>query len=278
MSTPLLSIERLSVSFGAGHRAVDALKNVSLSIRGGEISGIVGESGSGKSTLAMAILQLLPRPTRSATRGEIVFGGVNLTKLSDEELGLLRGKRIGFVPQEPMTALNPTVRVGRQLEYVVKRHLGKSGREAFGLMAQQLSRMRIKDPMRVLNAFPFELSGGLRQRVLLANAFLCRPDLIVADEPTTALDVTVQAEVLDILWRCANEDGAAVCFITHNMGIVWRLCDTVSVMRAGEIVEHGPARDVLANPQNDYTRRLLAALPERARWRQPILSAEAPHA
>lgn len=277
MSDPLLEIEGLAVRFAGERAVVHALRGVSLTISRGEIAGVVGESGSGKSTLGMAILRLLP-PRAQVVAGKTRFDGQDLFALGPDAMRALRGRRISFVPQEPMTALNPTVRVGRQLELVLRQHLGVTGKQAHKRAADQLSRMHVADPDRVLNAYPFELSGGLRQRVLLTNAFLCKPDLIIADEPTTALDVTVQAEVLDILRECAREDGAAVCLITHNMGVVWRLCDSIHVMRAGEVVEHGSAREVLSDPQSDYARALLAALPERAQRRRPIrTSADGPH-
>jgi ABC-type dipeptide/oligopeptide/nickel transport system ATPase component len=197
--------------------------------------------------------------------------GQNLLTLSEQEMTALRGATIGFVPQEPMTALNPTMRVGRQLELPLRRHRAVTGGDARSRAAAMLSRLQIADPERVLDSYPFELSGGMRQRILLANAFMLEPQLILADEPTTALDVTVQAEVLALLVALARETATAVLFITHNMGIVWRICDSVHVMQNGRIVETGAARDVLAAPQQPYTKSLCDALPERAAPRMPIL-------
>jgi peptide/nickel transport system ATP-binding protein len=246
------------------------LSNVSLSIDRGQIVGLVGESGSGKSVTAKLILRLFRSTACSVTEGSIWFDGRDLVSLSAEEMRRLRGRRIAYVPQEPMNSLNPSARIGRQLEMVLNEHLGVRGREAYARAATLLEKMHVRDPERVLAAYPFQLSGGLRQRAALANAFLCNPDLLVADEPTTALDVTIQAEVLDLIRERARESGAAVLFITHNMGVVWRLCETTYVMRRGEIVEHGLTSDVLHVPAHPYTRALLNALPERNAPRTPI--------
>jgi len=206
----------------------------------------------------------------AVTTGTILFDGRDLLALSPDEMRRMRGRRISYVPQEPMNALNPSLRVRKQLEMVLREHLGIGGSEAYDRAAMLLEKMRVQDPDRVLAAYPFQLSGGLRQRVTLANAFLCDPELLLADEPTTALDVSVQAEVLDLIRERARESGASVLFITHNMGIVWRLCATIYVMRGGAIVEHGPTRRVLELPRHPYTRDLLRALPERNTPRTPI--------
>jgi len=265
----LLAIDRLAAEF-AGDPPARVLHGVSLAIERGAIAGLVGESGSGKSVTAKLILRLLDPTLCRVTEGAIRFDGIDLLALAAEPMRRLRGKRIAYVPQEPMNAMNPSVRIGKQLEMVLREHLAIGGREARTRSAALLEKLHVRDPERILAAYPFQLSGGLRQRAVLANAFLCDPELLLADEPTTALDVTVQAEVLELIRERARESGAAVLFITHNMGVVWRLCHTVFVMRRGTIVEHGATAAVLEHPREAYTRSLLAALPERNRPRTPI--------
>ena len=265
MSAPLLAIDRLHIAFP--HDGTQVVRHLSLSIAAGEIAGLIGESGSGKSMTAMAVLGLLP--PGAVASGRIRFEGEDILGC-EPILGGLRGRALGFVPQEPMTALNPTLTIARQLLLPMLRLEAMTPENARARAITMLSRMSIADPERVMAAYPFELSGGLRQRVLLASAFMMGPRLILADEPTTALDVTTQAEILAILKDCASKAGAAVLLITHNVGVVWGLCDSVHVMRRGEIVEHGPARAVLSAPRHAYTRTLCEALPERAGHRQPI--------
>ena len=266
----LLEIRDLSAAFAGERGPNTVLSRVSLAVERGAIAGLVGESGSGKSVTAKLILRLLDPHVCTVTEGSISFDGVDLMSLAPEAMRHIRGRRIAYVPQEPMNALNPSVRIGRQLEMVLREHLGIAGREAEARSAGVLEKMHVRDPARILASYPFQLSGGLRQRAVLANAFLCDPQLLIADEPTTALDVTVQAEVLNLIEERARDSGASVLFITHNMGVVWRLCGTIFVMRKGEIVERGATRTVLRTPQHPYTQSLLAALPERNRPRTPI--------
>lgn len=275
-SDDLLSIEGLYVETTGSktHRPASLVRDVSLRIPRGAIVGLVGESGSGKSLTSLSVMRLLPRGQFNVSGGRIVFDGQDLRLLDDESMRSLRGKRIAYVPQEPMTALNPTMRVAPQLVRILQIHEGMDYSIARQLAASTLAQMHVQDPERVLNAYPFELSGGLRQRVLLANAFLCKPDLLIADEPTTALDVTVQAQVLEILRERASSLGASVLLITHNIGVVWQLCSHTYVMRSGEVVEHGPTRQLLSSPSQPYTRGLLSALPERSSPRQPIVVAQ----
>jgi ABC-type dipeptide/oligopeptide/nickel transport system ATPase component len=267
---PLLEIRALSAQFESPVGPNRVLSEISLSIERGQIVGLVGESGSGKSVTAKLVLRLLRPAECSVTHGSIWFDGRDLLRLSPEEMRRLRGRRLAYVPQEPMNSLNPSLRIGRQLEMVLREHLRIAGREARDRAATLLQKMHVRDPERILRSYPFELSGGLRQRAALANAFLCDPDVLLADEPTTALDVTIQAEVLDLIRERARESGASVLFITHNMGVVWKLCQTTYVMRRGEIVEHGPTHRVLQIPSHPYTRSLLSALPERNEPRTPI--------
>ncbi len=268
MTEPLLQIDGLTVQTVNGDRTL--VDGVSFSVPRGTIVGLVGESGSGKSVTSLSILRLLPAKQVRPVAGRIVFDGQDVLALADEPMRALRGKRIAYVPQEPMSALNPTVRVGRQLVRVLQVHEGLDVRAARTRAAQTLLQMHMRDPERILDSYPFELSGGQRQRVLLANAFLCTPDLLIADEPTTALDVTVQAQVLATLRERAQQVGASVLLVTHNMGVVWSLCSHTVVMRRGEVVEQGETKALFAAPRAAYTRELLDALPERATPRQPI--------
>jgi len=266
MSQALLRISDLRLSIGG--QAI--LRGVTLDVAAGEIAGVVGESGSGKSMTALSILGLTPKD--AMVSGSIVFDGQQVCG-DPGAARKLRGTAFGYVPQEPMTSLNPTMRIASQLTWPA-RLVGRMSLDAARARAiEMLRKMQIDDAERVMNAFPFELSGGLRQRVLLAQAFMLRPRLVIADEPTTALDVTVQAEVLALLQAAARNEDAAVLLITHSMGVVWRVCDRVHVMRYGEVVESGAARAILASPSHPYTRGLCDALPERAAHRTKILAA-----
>jgi ABC-type microcin C transport system duplicated ATPase subunit YejF len=268
VTTPLLQIEGLTVRTVEEARVL--VSDVSFSVPRGAIVGLVGESGSGKSVTSLSVLRLLPPKQVRTAAGRIVFDGQDLLALDDEPMRALRGKRIAYVPQEPMGALNPTVRIGRQLARVLLVHEGLGPPAARARAAETLQQMHMRDPERILDAYPFQLSGGQRQRVLLANAFLCKPELLIADEPTTALDVTVQAQVLATLRERAEQVGASVLLVTHNMGVVWGLCSHTVVMRQGRVVEQGETRALFSAPQAAYTRALLDALPERATPRQPI--------
>jgi ABC-type dipeptide/oligopeptide/nickel transport system ATPase component len=265
MSDALLSISGLRLSIGG--RAI--VKGVNLDVTAGEIAGVVGESGSGKSMSALSILGLAP--SEATVEGSIVFDGAQICG-NPCAARKLRGRAFGYVPQEPMTSLNPTMRIANQLTWPARLVGGMPLDAARARAVEMLRKMQIVDAERVMNAFPFELSGGLRQRVLLAQAFMLRPRLVIADEPTTALDVTVQAEVLALLKAAARDEGAAVLLITHNMGVVWRICDRVHVMRHGAVVESGAARETLTKPKHPYTQGLCDALPERALRRTKILN------
>ncbi len=268
MTSGLLQIQGLCVHTVRGARPL--VSGVSFAVPRGAIVGLVGESGSGKSVTSLSVLGLLPPKQVRAVAGRILFDGQDLLALPADAMRALRGKRIAYVPQEPMSALNPTLRIGRQLERVLQVHEGLGRPAARSRAAATLLQMHMRDPERILDAYPFQLSGGQRQRVLLANAFLCKPELLIADEPTTALDVTVQAQVLATLREGAAQAGASVLLVTHNMGVVWGLCSHTVVMRQGQVVEQGETRALCAAPQTAYTRALLDALPERATPRQPI--------
>jgi peptide/nickel transport system ATP-binding protein len=262
MANPILIVEKLGVLARQKGSVRKVLDSVSLQVSQGEIAGLVGESGSGKSMLGSAIGGLLPRGCE-AHAGQILWRGQNLIGASEDMLSTLRGSQIAYVFQEPMTALNPTLRVGRQLVDVIRRHAQPDATAARALALSLLADVRIEAPQDVFEAWPHQLSGGMRQRVLIAMAFSCKPAMIVADEPTTALDVTVQAQVLSLLLTLARERGTAVLLISHDIGVIRRACETVHVMYAGHIVERGRTAAVLDAPQHPYTRALLEGLPGR---------------
>jgi len=261
---PLLEVRSLTTEFvierGGVPRAVRVVDDVSFAIGRGEILALAGESGSGKSITALSILGLVPPPGRISA-GSIRLEGRELLSLDERELRRVRGARIGFVFQEPMTALNPVFTVGGQIAEALEVHGVAKGAAARARAVELLDAVRIPEPARRARDFPHQLSGGMRQRVLIAAAIACRPSLVIADEPTTALDATVQADILDLLGAMREEFGLSLLLITHDLGIVARLADRAAVMYAGRIVEIGPAREVLASPHHPYTRGLLASLP-----------------
>lgn len=253
---PLLAIRDLRLAIG--HQPI--LRGVHLEVHPGQVAGLVGESGAGKSMVGRVVLRLQPEEAR-IRQGQVSFDGRDLLRMSEREHGALLGRDIALIPQNPMTALNPVVRILPQMTDVLRMHLGMDRDAAHVLAIELLHDVQIREPERVLRQFPHELSGGMRQRVLIAIAFACRPKLIIADEPTTALDVTVQKQVLRLLKRLQASHGTAILFITHDLGVVAKLCDTVSVIHAGRIVEVGPATQVFRAPAHPYTRALLAATP-----------------
>src|SRR3990167_9077127 len=260
-AAPLLSIEDLSLSFGS-HRAV---KHLSFNIARGETVALVGESGSGKSATALAIMRLIEREGGAIAGGRIVLDGtpaLDLAALTDRQMRQVRGNRVAMIFQEPMTALNPVLTLGDQVSEVLRLHQGMDRVAARAAALAAFDRVRIPDAARRLNQFAHELSGGLRQRVMIAAALACRPDLLIADEPTTALDVTTQAEILALIRDLQAETGMSVLFITHDMGVVANLADRVVVLARGETQEEGPVHDIFARPQAAYTRTLMAATPK----------------
>lgn len=259
----IVDIRGLSLEFPTYSGPVKALSDISLEVFDGEIVGLVGESGCGKSVTAMALMRLLPEGRYRVTGGSIHLLGRDLLTMPERELQELRGGLVSMIFQEPMNALNPTIRIGRQLIQVIRRHRDLDKRKAGDIAERLLNDMQIPEARRVMDNFPFELSGGMRQRVLIAMAFSCEPRLLIADEPTTALDVTVQAQVLTLVKRKALETGTAVLFISHNMAVVSQLCDRMYVMYAGKIVETGRTSVVLRSPRHPYSDALLRSLPER---------------
>ncbi len=268
----IAQIQDLRLEFPTYHGAVQALSGVTLTVRRGEIVGLVGKSGSGKSVTALALLRLLPEGSVRFTGGSVALLGRDILRLPERSLEDIRGNAASMIFQEPMTALNPTIRIGRQIMQVIRRHEDVSEKEAQRRTEGLLTEMQIPDAARVMRNYPFELSGGMRQRVLIAMAFSCNPDVLIADEPTTALDVTVQAQVLSLLRERARARGASVLFITHDLAVVGQLCDRVYVMYAGTVAEEGATADVLTDPLHPYTRALLKSLPEFAAPKSHLVS------
>ena len=258
--TAVLSVQGLQVSIGKGAHAANVLRGVSLELQPGEVRGLVGESGAGKSMLGRAVLGLLPA-NATITAGSITFAGRDLLAMGEPERRALLGRSIALIPHDPMTSLNPVKRVGAQIALLLRHHLALSKREALDRAVELLTEVAIREPRRVLELYPHEISGGMRQRVLIAMAFACDPALVIADEPTTALDVTVQRQVLQLVERLRLRHGAAVLFVTHDLGVVAKLCRTMTVLHAGRVLEEGDTAEVLARPRHPYTRALLAATP-----------------
>ena len=262
VKNPLLSVRDLSVAFRQEGKETLAVDRVSFDIAKGETLALVGESGSGKSVSALSVLKLLPYPAASHPSGEILFEGKNLLAADERELRSVRGNKITMIFQEPMTSLNPLHTIDRQIGEVLKVHQGMGDAKARARTLELLHEVGIPDPERRLGAFPHQLSGGQRQRVMIAMALANEPELLIADEPTTALDVTVQAQILELLDRLKEKNGMSMLFITHDLGIVRKIADRVCVMTKGKIVEQGPTEALFANPQHEYTRHLLAAEPK----------------
>ncbi|MCA1370541.1 ABC transporter ATP-binding protein [Bradyrhizobium sp. BRP14] len=262
MTDTLLSVRDLSVAFHQGGETSIAVDHISFDIRRGETVALVGESGSGKSVSANSILKLLPYPAASHPSGEIVFNGKDLLKASDADLRHVRGNDITMIFQEPMTSLNPLHTIEQQIGEILELHQDVKGAAARTKTLELLNQVGIREAEKRLGAYPHQLSGGQRQRVMIAMALANRPELLIADEPTTALDVTVQAQILELLKSLKDQHGMSMLFITHDLGIVRKIADRVCVMTKGKIVEAGPTAEIFANPQHAYTRHLLAAEPK----------------
>ena len=258
----LLEIDGLVTEFRTERGTFRAVDGVSFRVRAGETLGIVGESGSGKSVTALSIMRLIGHPAGRTTAGTVRYAGRDLLALSDDEMRRIRGNRISMIYQEPMTSLNPVHTVGAQIGEVLTLHKGMSGAQAHAAAIDLLRAVGIALPERRVDAFPHELSGGMRQRVMIAMALACDPEILLADEPTTALDVTIQAQILDLIRRLKRERGTAVLLITHDLGVVAQTCDRVMVMYAGRVVETGDVFSIFENPLHPYTEGLLASIPD----------------
>jgi len=257
----VLHVEDLSVHFRTTLGVVKAVDKLSFAIGEGETVAIVGESGSGKSTVALAALRLIPDPPGKVSGGRILFDGQDILTLPDAAIRAVRGRRIAMIFQEPMSALNPVFPVGEQIAEAVRTHFGASRREAETRAVEVMGQVGIPAPEERLRAYPHQLSGGLRQRVMIAIALACRPDVVIADEPTTALDVTLQAQVLELLRSLREELGLALWLITHDLGVVAEVADRVVVLYAGQVVEEAATTELFAHARHPYTRGLLASLP-----------------
>ncbi len=260
MSEPVLKIQDLSVSFFDRAGEAKALSGVSFDLEKGQILGIVGESGSGKSVTMQAILQILNSEGR-ITGGKILFKGEDMSLWSPQKVRAFRGKGCAMIFQDPMTSLNPLLTIGKQITEAVTLHTGKRGREAYQRAVELLTLVGMNDPERRMKQYPHELSGGRRQRIMIAMALASEPDILIADEPTTALDVTVQAQILELILEIRNKLGMAVIIVSHNLGIIAEVCDEVLVLYGGSVCEKGTVQDIFYHPRHEYTKGLLASIP-----------------
>ncbi|WP_460274595.1 ABC transporter ATP-binding protein [Celeribacter sp. ULVN23_4] len=260
-AAPVLNVRDLKTVFKTRSGSVHAVNSVSFSLKPGELLGVVGESGSGKSVTMMSLIGLIPSPPAQASGGGIDFGGIDLLKASESELRAIRGARIGFVFQDPMTSLNPVFTVGYQIMEPLRKHMKMSKAQARVRAKELLELVGIPDAERRLSDFPHQFSGGMRQRVMIAIALACDPEVLIADEPTTALDVTIQAQILELMHELRAKLGMAVIWITHDLGVIAGIADRVLVMYGGQIVEHAPVRDLFKHPRHPYTRALLKTVP-----------------
>ncbi|MCO6458479.1 MAG: ABC transporter ATP-binding protein [Pirellulaceae bacterium] len=263
MAEPLLSVENLQVQFRTDDGLVEAVRDVSFQLAAGQTLGIVGESGSGKSVTNLAVMGLVPQPPGRIVGGQVRYRGRDLLRLSQRELSRIRGNRIAMIFQDPMTALNPFLTVAEQMTEVTERHLGHSYRQALARSVELLERVGIPAAAERIHDYPHQFSGGMRQRVMIAMALLCQPEILIADEPTTALDVTIQAQILELLKQLQREEGTAIILISHDLGVVASLCQSVLVMYGGKVVERAESETLFANPRHPYTLGLLRSIP---RW------------
>ncbi len=263
MTEPLLEVKNLRINFKTYAGLVQAVRGVDFTLAKGETLAIVGESGSGKSVTSNALMRLIPQPAGRYEDGQILFEGKDLLKLSEREMESIRGNEIAMIFQDPMTALNPTMRVGKQIMEVILTHKKEVSKEAAKQRAiELLAEVGIPDPERRFKQYPHEFSGGMRQRVVIAIALAAEPKILIADEPTTALDVTIQAQILELMKKIQEKNGNAIIFITHDLGVVANVADRVAVMYAGQIVEYGSSHDIFYNPKHPYTWGLLGSMPD----------------
>jgi peptide/nickel transport system ATP-binding protein len=259
---PLLEVKNLESAFDIDGKDYNAVDNVSFRVKTRQIVGVVGESGCGKSVMSLSIMQLLPKGIGKIKSGEIIYDGINLEKMTEAQINKIRGKDISMIFQEPMTSLNPVFTIGYQLQEVFFNHLKISKKEARLKSIALLKRVGISRPEKIVDEYPHQLSGGMRQRVMIAMAIACQPKLLIADEPTTALDVTVQAQILDLLKEIQTINDMSIILITHDLGVVAEMCDEIIVMYAGKIVERTDADTLFYNPKHPYTTLLLGAIPK----------------
>ncbi|MBN2905540.1 MAG: ABC transporter ATP-binding protein [Rhodobacteraceae bacterium] len=258
---PVLDVKGLQTVFRTRSGEVHAVNSVSFQLQPGELLGVVGESGSGKSVTMMSLIGLLPSPPAEVRAGTVTFGGADLLKVREKQLRDIRGARIGFVFQDPMTSLNPVFTVGYQLAEPLRKHMGMDKAAARRRAVELLELVGIPDAARRLDDYPHQFSGGMRQRVMIAIALACEPEVLIADEPTTALDVTIQAQIIELMKELRQRLGMAVIWITHDLGVIAGIADRVMVMYGGQVVEQAPVKDLFATPQHPYTRALLQTVP-----------------
>ena len=262
MNNNILEIKNLHTYFYTDSGVIKSVDGVDIELREGSTLGIVGESGSGKSVTALSVMGLLMGTTGKVAEGEILFEGRDLTKLDDEERRKMRGEKISMIFQEPMTSLNPVMKIGDQITECILMHNNISKQEAWDKAVEMLKLTGVPRVERMMKEYPFQLSGGQRQRVMIAMALVCKPKILIADEPTTALDVTIQAQILDLMENLKQKTGTSILFITHDLGVVAEVCDDVVVMYSGRVVEKGDVRSIFASPSHPYTRGLLASIPK----------------
>jgi oligopeptide transport system ATP-binding protein len=270
MSEKLLSVQDLHTSFFTDAGEVQAVNGVSFDLDPGEILGIVGESGSGKSVTAYSIMQILA-DTGKITGGKILYKGQDLSTWSEKQMQSFRGKNCSIIFQDPMTSLNPVFTIGSQLKEAVVLHTARRGAEADSRVKELLELVGINEPEKRMKQYPFELSGGMRQRVMIAMALACEPDILIADEPTTALDVTIQAQILELIQDLQKKMGMAVILVTHDLGVIADMCDNIVVMYGGRICERGTAREIFYHPRHEYTKGLLRSIPSTGNMKQKLV-------
>ena len=270
----ILEIKDLCVEFQTVEGTVHAVDHLNYTLHKGEKLGIVGESGSGKSVSSLGMMQLIPNPPGRITGGEILYHGKDLVKASEKEMQKIRGNEISMIFQEPMTSLNPIIRCGKQIAESLRLHRGMKKKEAMEEAVRMMWAVGIANPEVRAHEYPHQMSGGMRQRVMIAMALACQPQILIADEPTTALDVTIQAQILDLIRELNESMGTSVVFITHDLGVVSELCDTVIVMYTGHIVEQAPVKELFESPKHPYTKGLLNAIPKITRERNPLETIE----
>lgn len=272
MDKPILEIKDLRTHFFTERGEIPAVDGVDLHVNPGEVLGVVGESGCGKSVTSLSVLKLVPSPPGKIVSGSILFQGQDITAMNEREMRKIRGNCISMIFQEPMTSLNPLFTIGHQIVETIREHRKMSKKEARALALEMLKKVGIARAESIIDEYPHQLSGGMRQRVMIAMSITCNPDVLIADEPTTALDVTIQAQILDLIRRLNEERGMAVMMITHDLGVVAEMCHRVAVMYAGKVVEEGSVRDIFKRPLHPYTQGLIQSVPRMNETRARLYS------